>query len=232
MTQMVYFFIYKNLVLTLIPVLHSLSSGEVDIYSPLNNLMYNAFFTFFFSLSIGCFYTGYNRLEISENPYLYQERRNRIDTSVPQLSLWCASALIHAFIIYGFGFLAFGEGVVANGRVAGSLDFGSYLFLVVVVTVCMKLVSSSLIEKLFIFLPFKMFIETIILPNRRTNLEPRIFLSKIILGIGSISVIFSILFMFFDDWNIHLPQLMFSDDNVDTHVSRYSMKYYLLMLNI
>ena len=77
-----------------------------------------------------------------------------------------------------------------------------------------------------------MFIETIILPNRRTNLEPRIFLSKIILGIGSISVIFSILFMFFDDWNIHLPQLMFSDDNVDTHVSRYSMKYYLLMLNI
>ena len=153
-TQMIYFFIYKNLLLTLIPVLHSLSSGEVDIYSPLNDLMYNAFFTFFFSLSIGCFYNGYNRLEILKNPSLYQERRNRIDNSVPQLSLWCASALIHAIIIYGFGYLAFGEGVVANGRVAGSLDFGSYLFLVVVVTVCMKLVSSSLIEKLFISFAF------------------------------------------------------------------------------
>ena len=148
MTQMIYFFIYKNLLLALIPVLHGLSSGGivVDLYSPINYTIYNAFLTFFFSLSIGCFYAGYNRQEILENPVLYLERRNRIDTRVAQLGSWCASAILHALIIYGFGYHAFGFGEVAtnDGRIAGRLDFGCYLFIVVVVTVCLKLVRLTI----------------------------------------------------------------------------------------
>eukprot|EP00092_Neocalanus_flemingeri_P014276 GFUD01015397.1.p1 GENE.GFUD01015397.1~~GFUD01015397.1.p1 ORF type:complete len:1122 (+),score=237.76 GFUD01015397.1:136-3501(+) len=200
MTQMLYFFIYKNLLLTLIPVLHGLFSGSVvvDIFSPMNYSSYNAFITFFFTLSIGHFYTGYNRQEISENPCLYREQRNGISTRLSQLGLWCTSALLHAFIIYAFGYLAFGDVVTQDGRVLGRLDLGSYFFIVIVITVSLKL----------------MVIEAMILPMKGTNLQPRFFLSWPILGLGSISVIFSIIVMFIDSWNIHLPRIFFSDTQV------------------
>ena len=70
------------------------------------------------------------------------------------------------------------------------------------------------------FFFIKMFTEAIILPPRkRTSLKPRFFMSKCILSIGSISVLFSIILMYVDAWNFNLPSLILGD-NVDKHVAR------------
>ena len=137
---MMYFFIYKNILLSTIPVFYSLTFGGFDIYSPLNFALFNGLHTFFFTLSIGCFYKGYTPQEILDNPSLYQEKRNRIDTNLCQLAMWFSLALIHAGIIFAFGHKAFGEGVIYDGRVAGILDLGSFFYLAVVLTACLKLV--------------------------------------------------------------------------------------------
>ena len=140
MTQMMYFFIYKNILLSTIPVFYSLNSGGFDIYSPLNFALFNGFHTFFFTLSIGCFYKGYNPQEILDNPSLYQEKRNRVDTNLCQLAVWFGLAVIHAGIIFVFGYLAFGEGDIHGGKVVGILDLGSFFYLAVVLTACITLV--------------------------------------------------------------------------------------------
>ena len=99
MTQMVYFFIYKNLVLVLVYVIHYLASGTSESYNSLSFALYNVVFTSAFSLSIGLFFIGYQQEEILENPGLYDEKKNSLVSRGFQFTIWTISSLSQAILL-------------------------------------------------------------------------------------------------------------------------------------
>ncbi|CAL8092193.1 unnamed protein product [Orchesella dallaii] len=139
LTKLIFYSYYKNICLHMVELwfaMYSGWSGQI-VYERWTIGFYNMFFTAAQPIAMGVCDRYCSQEMRLKYPILY--RQNQDAFNLKAFFTWIGNSLLHSMCIFWFTYWLFGPGVLwSNGKVAGYLVMGNFIYTYVVVVVSLK----------------------------------------------------------------------------------------------